>query len=211
MLSVVSTLGSGATTLVRANNTVGYFLPAAGGLYGQVQIAAGEGVAGNKYTGFRIGYAGGPVNIAGALGKTAKDGSPPLADDYTDKNIGGSFRIGSAFTLYAQYSQRDFLNRDQKTYLVGGTLGFGASTLKASYVQSKGTQGSNARDFDAKLIGLGYQYDLSKRTALYGTYGNLDNDGNAATGSTFTIGSGPAQTAGGAKSSGFALGVRHSF
>ena len=42
-LNVESTLGSGATTLVRANNAVSYFLPAMGGIYGQVQVAAGVG------------------------------------------------------------------------------------------------------------------------------------------------------------------------
>ena len=209
MLSLVSTLGSGATTLVRSNNSVGYFLPAAGGLYGQVQVAAGEGTTvGNKYQGLRLGYSGGPVNVAVAYGQTPSDGG--LADDYTDMNIGGSFRMG-AFTLMAQYSQREFANRDQKTALIGGALAMGAGTLRFSYVQSDGAQGSSARDFDAKLMAVGYYYDLSKRTTVYGVFSQLDNDGSAATGSTFTIGSGPAQTAGGAKSTGFALGVRHSF
>lgn len=208
MLNVVSTIGSGAGTLVRANNTFGYFLPAMGGVYGQAQFALGEGVAGNKYMGARVGYAGGPVNVALAFGKTPKDGG--LADDFTDMNVGGSFKMG-AFTLIAQYSQREFMNNDQKTALVGGTMGFGASTLKFSYTQSKGAQGASATDFDAKQIAVGYQYDLSKRTALYGTYATLDNDGSAATGARFTIGSGPGMTAGGAKSSGFAVGVRHSF
>jgi len=207
MLSLVSTLGSGALTLVRDNNTVGYFLPAMGGVYGQFQVGAGEGVAGQKYMGGRIGWAGGPANVAAAYGKTYKDGG--LADDYTDMNFGGSFAMG-AFTLMAQYSKRDFLTRDQKTILVGGTLAMGASTLKASYAKSSGAQGTSARDFDAKLIGLGYQYDMSKRTALYASFGSLNNDGTTATGSTFTIGTGPA-LAGGETSRGIAIGVRHSF
>jgi predicted porin len=62
-----------STTLVRANNTVGYFLPALGGLYGQVQVAAGEGATGNKYMGGRIGYAAGPVNVAVAYGDHRED------------------------------------------------------------------------------------------------------------------------------------------
>ena len=208
MLNLVSTLGSGATTLVRANNTIGYFLPAMGGLYGQVQVAAGEAVAGNKYSGLRVGYAAGPVNVAVALGNTAKvDG---LADKYKDSNVGAQFNLGF-MNLIGQYSKRSFLNRDQKTALLGLTVPLGASTLKASYVNSKGAQGSNTVDFDAKQIALGYQYDLSKRTALYATLSSLNNDGNAATGSRFTIGSGPAMTVGGATSKGYALGLRHSF
>jgi len=74
-LGVTSVLGNGATTLVRANNTIGYFLPAMGGLYGQVQVAAGENTPGNKYIGGRIGYAAGPVNVALALGNTEVTGT----------------------------------------------------------------------------------------------------------------------------------------
>lgn len=208
MLNLVSTLGSGATTLVRANNTIGYFLPSMGGVYGQVQVAAGEGVAGNKYFGGRIGYAGGPVNVAAAYGKTNKDGG--LADDYTDLNFGGSVKFGPA-TIIAQYSKRDFLARSQKTGLIAATIGFGQSTLKASYVKSAGDQSTSTTDFDADQFAFGYQYDLSKRTAIYATYSALDNNGTAATGSRFTIGQGPAQTRGGDNSKGYAVGVRHSF
>lgn len=54
-------------TLSRANNMVSYFLPGGvtgPGLFGQVSVAAGEGAAGNKYIGGRIGYASGPFSIA---------------------------------------------------------------------------------------------------------------------------------------------------
>ena len=60
-------------TLVRANNMVAYILPAGQfgpGLYGQVQMAAGEGAQGNKYWGGRIGYAAGPFDVAGSYGVT---------------------------------------------------------------------------------------------------------------------------------------------
>ncbi len=207
-LNIVSTLGSGATTLVRANNSVGYFLPAMGGVYGQVQVAAGEGVAGNKYIGGRVGYAGGPVNVAVALGKTSKDGG--LADDYQDINFGGSFNMGF-MTLMGTYTKRDFLTRDQKNIMVGVTVPFGQSTLKASYNKASGAQGTSATDFDATQIAFGYQYDLSKRTAIYATVSSLNNDGNATSGARFTIGQGPAQTRGGDSSKGYNLGVRHSF
>ena len=207
-LNVESTLGSGATTLVRANNTVGYFLPAMGGVYGQVQVAAGEAVPGNKYVGFRFGYAGGPVNVALAYGKTYKDGA--MLTDFKDFNIGGSFNLGF-MNLMATYGKADYSTRDQKKLLLGVTVPFGASTLKASYLTAKGNQGTSATDFDAKQIAFGYQYDLSKRTAIYATLSSLNNDGNTTSGARFTIGQGPAQTVGGDTSKGYNLGVRHSF
>ena len=216
MLNVVSTLGSGATTLVRANNTIGYFLPSMGGVYGQVQVAAGEGVPGNKYVGGRFGYAGGPLNVAVAYGKTYHaDG---LLDQYKDFNVGASFNLGF-MNLIGQYSKRDYLTRDQKTALIAATVPIGAHTLKASFVKSSGNQGlgtpfAAAADYDAKQFAFGYQYDLSKRTALYATYSSLNNDGPATganAGSRFTIGSGLAMTRGGDTSRGYALGVRHAF
>ena len=220
-LNVASTLGSGATTLVRANNTVGYFLPAMGGIYGQVQMAAGEGVTGNKYIGGRIGYAGGPVNVAVAYGKTYKnDRAPsnlPMFSDFKDINFGASYNLGF-MTLIAQYNKVDYDpgtvandKRDQKIALFGVTVPFGASTLKASIISAKGAQGSSATDFDARQIAFGYQYDLSKRTAIYATVSSLNNDGNATNGARFTVGQGPAMVNGGDTSRGVNLGVRHSF
>jgi predicted porin len=202
-LNVESTLGSTATTLVRANNTVGYFLPAMGGVYGQVQVAAGERVQGNKYMGARIGYAGGPVNVAVAYGKTYKDLA--MVDDFTDFNVGASFNLGF-MTLIGQFGKTDYSTANQKKLLLAATVPFGASTLKASYVKASGS----ADSFGAKQFAFGYQYDLSKRTALYATYSSLNNDGNATTGANFVVNAGGAMTRG-ATSTGYNAGVRHSF
>jgi predicted porin len=198
-----STLGSGATTQVRANNMVGYFLPAMGGLYGQVQVAAGEAVAGNKYKGARIGYSAGPLNVAGAYGVTDIGAAP----DFKDMNFGISFNAGFA-TIYGQYGKQDFGAANQKRLYVGAGVPLGAATLKASYAKFDGTSSS----LDADQIAVGVVYDLSKRTAVYAHYSRMDNDGNAATGARFvTSGSGPAFTRGGETSTGYEFGLRHSF
>ncbi len=220
-LNVETTLGSGATTLVRANNSIGYFLPAMGGLYGQVMVAAGEGVTGNKYTGFRLGYAGGPINVAVAMAKTFKnDGAAsgaPMFSDFKDFNVGASYNLGF-MTLMAQYGKAEYDpgtvandKRDSKKMLLAATVPFGASTLKFSYLKASGAQGSSATDFDATQVAVGYQYDLSKRTAIYATASSLNNGGTAANGARFTVGQGPAMVRGGDTSRGYNLGVRHSF
>ena len=202
-----SMFGAGATTTVRANNSVGYFLPAMGGVYGQVMVAAGEGTAGNKYVGGRIGYAGGPVNVAVAYGKTEIVSNR----DQTALNIGGSFNLGfmSLMGSWHRYETdlTTTLQREQTNWMVGATVPFGQSTLKASYNKAA----SENSDRDATQFTLGYQYDLSKRTAIYATVSSLNNDGNAASGARFSIGQGPAHTRGGDSSKGYNLGVRHSF
>lgn len=49
-------------------------------------------------------------------------------------------------------------------------------------------------------------YDLSKRTALYATYGHISNRGQA----NYLVSGGLTPTAGGT-SSGFETGIRHTF
>jgi predicted porin len=203
---------NGATTLVRANNTIGYFLPALGGVFGQVQVAAGEGAAGNKHVGGRFGYAGGPVSVAVAFGRTTVTENPTVT--WRRVNVGGSFNLGF-MTLMAQYnvgegSAASGPKPEIAHYLVGGAIPFGASTIKFSYVNSDGKGAIVNRD--ATQFAVGYQYDLSKRTAIYGTFARIANDGNAANGgATYTIGGGPAGQVAGKNSTGYEFGVRHTF
>lgn len=204
-------LSGGATTLVRANNTIGYFLPAIGGVYGQVQVAAGEGTAGNKYIGGRVGYAGGPVNVAFAVAKTEINGTT----DMNAMNVGASFNMGF-MTLMGQWHKYkvDFtapgVDVDQTNIMIGAVVPFGASSLKASY----GKASSTGTTRDGTQIAVGYLYDLSKRTTLYTHFSKISN----ATGARFAVAgaaSGGSPVFGGTSakpgSTGYEFGVRHSF
>jgi predicted porin len=206
-------LGGGfspSTTAVRVNNSVSYFLPAAGGLFGQVTVAAGEGATGNKYVGAQLGYAAGPIRASGAFGKTYKTGT--MFDDLTNISFGGSYNLGF-MTIMAVYEKSDYkpnaaTKNEQKMATVGVNVPIGAGTLKASYAKFGGS--SNA--FRDTQFGLGYQYDLSKRTTLYAHLGRIANEGTTANGARFTAsGSGPTPNRGGETSTGLDFGVRHSF
>lgn len=188
--------GSAAQTLVRANNMVGYFLPSLGGLYGQVQYAMDEGAKpGNEYMGGRIGYAAGPVNVAGAYGETKLPGT-----NLKTWNVGASFNMGF-LTLMGQFHEYKYGANKQTNYLIGATVPLGAGTLKASYGETK--LGSKATQ-----MAVGYVYDVSKRTALYVHASQVDNDAGKA----FTAGGGGKTNGrGGFKSTGYELGLRHSF
>jgi predicted porin len=207
-----STLGSGATTQVRASNTVAYFLPTLGGLYGQLQVAAGEGATGNKEVGGRLGYAAGPLNVAGAYQKTYKTGA--MVDDYKTWNVGGSFNLGFA-TLAAVYEKNDYSVNDQKLYQLSAIVPLGNGNFKFAYEKSKGSSALiNTSQWNASVLGVGYVYDLSKRTALYAQYARISNTtgASAATSSSFLVYSG--NTAGyinGQSSSGYQFGIRHFF
>lgn len=215
---------NGATTLLRANNSVGYFLPAMGGLFGQVMVAAGEGQAGqgNKNYSGRLGYAAGPLSVAAAYGKTDGD-----YGDWQRFNVGGSYNFGVA-TVMAQYAQgkgKGGLDdgAKQTLWLLGAVVPMGAHTFKISYVDSNssggilfGTNGNNNGGLntqasidgrDASQIALGYQYDMSKRTALYGNVARVSNDAGAR----YTAGGGGTNLAAGKDSTGLEVGIRHSF
>ena len=78
--------------------------------------------------------------------------------------------------------------------------------LKFSYIKSDGKGALSSRDADQ--IAVGYQYDLSKRSAIYATGAQINNKGSA----TYVIGGG--RTAGfraGENSTGYEFGVRHTF
>ena len=208
-----SPLGATSGTLVRANNTIGYFLPAMGGLYGQLMVALGEGgPPGNDYFGGRIGYAAGPFNVAFAYGKTTEAiaaGQPNGPQDLDAWNIGGSWNFGF-MTLMGQYHEYDISVASLKNYLIGMTVPMGAGTLKASYSTTEQNGGKLRTSGDASMLAVGYVYDLSKRTAVYGTYSMIDND----TGVRYAVPGGKdrsANNASGFTSQGMEFGVRHSF
>ncbi|MFN8899917.1 MAG: porin [Pseudomonadota bacterium] len=204
--------GTSTGTVVRADNSIGYFLPTMGGLYGQVMIAAGEGFTGAKYVGGRFGYSAGPINVAVAVGRTEVTSSA----DLSAVNFGGSWNLGFA-TLMAQYHSYEAdrtgaagftLDRSLKNWLVGAVMPMGASSFKFSYAKSSGEFSDTVRDGDATQLGLGYQYDLSKRTALYANYSRVKNNKGAR---FYASGSGPLNAGTDFTSTGYEFGVRHSF
>ena len=210
------TLGSGGN-LIRADNSVGYLLPAnLGGLYGQVMAAMGEGTNqqnGNngRYVGGRIGYAAGPFDVAAAYGNTRIPGN----DDYRVWNLGGSFNFGvaklSALYHRAEDTPSGLARISQRLYGIGANVPLGQGEFRATYQRSDlsgGTVVGLRNEDDARQYAVGYIYNLSKRTALYTDVSRLQNRG----GSLLTIPGGTGfNFTGGQNSTAFAAGVRHSF
>ncbi|HEY4067816.1 MAG TPA: porin [Burkholderiaceae bacterium] len=199
----------------RADNQVAYFLPTnLGGVYGRAAIAPGEGVAGKKYYGGRIGWAGGPADISVSYGQFQV--TPVNGDDkYKTFDVGATYDF-NVVKLFAYYTQSKLATQKIGTYSIGATAPIGVGLIRAQYTHANqsgtigvgavGTVGSNVDANDADQFALGYVYNLSKRTALYGTAAYVKNKGNGQ----FALASAPAQTPGG-KSTGAEVGIRHSF
>jgi predicted porin len=205
-----SAFGSNANTTVRASNAVQYFLPAGlGGVEGQVLVAAAEGgsAADNKSIGGRVGWSGGPVSLSAA--QTVTSNGATQNGKFKDTAIGGTFamnpvRVNLAWRQFKQASSQ------QTNLMLSGVVTLGASEFKASVlkINLSGMVGTTAVGAnDARQLGLGAVYNLSKRSALYATYSRISNDGVA----TFQVPGGPAGLVGGKDSSGYEAGIRHSF
>jgi predicted porin len=81
----------------------------------------------------------------------------------------------------------------------------GAGDIKASYGRYR--TDLTAADPTSKKIALGYVHNLSKRTALYVTYARVKNSGGAAS----PIQTGAVAPGAGLRTTGYDLGLKHSF
>lgn len=122
--------------------------------------------------------------------------------------LGGTFKIGGNGTLWGSYSKTPGRSSCGSANVVAGTL--------------EGLCGSGSA---ASFLALGYDHAMSKRTALYATYGKITN-GQATTVAGATVGSayyyiaGPAGNsnvgsvsaiAAGTDVTTYAVGVKHTF
>ena len=203
-------VSGGYATLVRASNMVAYILPNGTfgpGLYGEVQVAAGENTPGSKYYGGRIGYAAGPFNVAAAYGKTEVTTGGSV--DLDNWNIAGSWDFGMA-KLSGFYGQLKLkgapFNADQDNWYIGVTAPLGQYNLKASYGSVSRSSSIAAIDSQkANQWAIGADYNLSKRTALYATWSSINNtDTNFAVATTSPLSLNHNSTGG-------EIGVKHSF
>lgn len=201
------------TDIRRADNQVSYFLPGGlGGVYGQLQFSAGEGARGQG-NGVRLGYKG--FGFDGAVAVNNID-----VNSVANANAAGDLRVVNAAASYdfsvvklvGQYAQIKLkpvgaANVKERVWQLGAIVPVSAAgAVKLSYARASEAQRAN-------LLAIGYQHDLSKRTALYATYAHLKNkeatNGNAA--AAFFLPDAPATTAALQKSRGYEVGVRHNF
>jgi predicted porin len=211
-------LASNAGRIVRHEKVAQYTTPTMSGFKAMVEYAAGNGDSTtstsntNAFTGVMLSYANGPLNV-GYSYTSIKAGSNAAAT--TPVVIGGAAVAGLAANTGLTYN---FLAAN---YTFGATTVMaGYSTAKSDAATPiEDTNATNiglkhalspSLDLSAnvlnrtsniyagagKVLGLGADYKLSKRTATYVRYENRDTDtGNGTAGEVNTV----------------AVGVRHTF
>lgn len=191
----------GARTLVRANNSVGYFLPRdLGGVYGQVMASLSEGSRGTGLRGARLGYAAGPIDVAAAYSTTSlEEGRLRVV------TIGGSYDFGPV-KLMGNFLQQRARDDRQNVTLVGFVIPVGVGLIKGMVAHSD-RSGPGIDGDDARQWAVGYVHNLSKRTSLYAAYARIHNKGNAA----YVTGDASPVPSPGGNTTGLQAGITHHF
>jgi predicted porin len=212
-------------TLVRASNTVQYYIPSTllPGFYAYAQAAPSEGTGG-RYVGVGTGYRKSGLLVSAAVAQTKNPlgGSAGLspetvsADNTLDVwSIGLSYKFANGLrpmgfyhsqTLAAYGTTSPTTERDRKVddFLLGATWDIGVHTLKFSYMQR---DDKGRTDNDPTLIGLGYAYDFSKRTTAYVNFSNFKN----SAGGTYNFSSSGFSPLPGQTARALQIGLSHNF
>jgi len=203
-------IGSSNATAVRSNNSISYFLPAMSGFTGQVMVGFGEnnqvgGTAAVKtgdYMGVRVGYAAGPLSVHAASGKM--EGATDAADVKTT-NFGASYDLGMIKPALFIGEEKNAVAK-VSAWEVSATAPVGSGVVRVAFSNYDLKNSPN----EATKFALGYVHDLSKRTAVYGTFARTTNKGTSALAVANNGLTNAAANAGG-KSTCYEVGVRHSF
>jgi predicted porin len=180
------------TYLGQNANTIAYTTPSLGGFTAEASISAAEGATKNNKV-FGLGVNGAIGKLQLGFGYEKNDG-----DKDSQFAIRGLYEMG-AVTLGAYYQRSDVAvvgTRD--AYRVSAMLGMGASEFHVNVGMAD--DWSNVANSDATQYTVGYNYNVSKRTKLYGFYTVVDN----SAGLTYFGQNGK-------KASSIAAGVRHNF
>ncbi len=219
-LGLPTTTSAGAClTGTRASNAVQYFLPSnLGGFYGSLMYAFGEqasstaGVSNPSKNDGRVVAGRVGIKVAALDATVATSKTTYLASatngDLKRTNIGASYTIGAFKPMLFWNSLKVDTTPtavERKDWGLGLVATFGQNVVRATYHNYDVKNSEN----DAKLLGVGYLYNMSKRTSLYANYGRMDNDGAGV--AFTTAGGGRLASTGGGTSTGYEFGVMHSF
>lgn len=220
-----------AASLVRSDNSVKYVTPSFAGFKASLYYAGRQNkavdttatatAAAVKSTSFSttfgaydmagsqelgLSYANGPVAASFSTLKQDYNGVGTNAYTQTLNTLGANYAFGAAkvFGLF-QTNKKSDDSYNTEYFSLSGTYTFGATTLLAQVGQLKSKAGAN-NGLKSDLVGLGADYALSKRTAVYARYENI-NDKAGVVANPATL----AADVDNNKRTRTAIGLRHAF
>jgi predicted porin len=153
----------------------------------------------DRHKSVRFRYASGPLDASLSIAN--------MGNDDKVNTFGLSYKLG-AFTPMFQYHSGERAGVDRSVLLIGTLAKLGPGELRAAWSKSDDKRDARAAvgttpavtPDDRTLFAVGYDYPLSKRTLMYGTFANDSTKRETVAGS-FTR----------TRSRGFEAGIRHSF
>lgn len=165
------------TGVSRSDNTIAYFTPNLSGFTGEVTYTLGEAAGNNQKSrqyGVSLNYSAGPlfatVDYLNQRNATDTDGAKSTL-------VGATYDFGIVKANAGFDVEKGVAGLDQRDYLLGGSIPFGASAVQLDYIRKNDR--SNAGNAGAKQYALGYTYALSKRTNFYSSYTRTQQDSGA--------------------------------
>ena len=213
----------------RTENAISYTSPNFSGFKFGAEYGFGEQqkASDKRYIGIGATYDNGPLSLGLGFDRLNGDTADNTAWDLnqTTWQLGGAYNFGVAKLMgfYKQSKDKETgLNAGNdslklKTFGLGVTAPVGAAgEVRASYNHYRASAditGLNTPTLKADQLSLGYVHNLSKRTALYGTYAYLKNKNDSGVNMGLQLNgamSGAGLSDSGAQH-GLQVGVRHAF
>ena len=197
----------------RVSNMVSYYTPGMSGFKAGINYGFGE-TAGDssfgRYIGGSVGYDNGPLSVG--LGLEQQNDPSAAFDKEQSLGLGASYNFGVVKLAGLVRQQRNTpVGGGDKWKMNSASLGVTAPVGAAGEVRAAyNYYDVKSVDGKAHQLSLGYVHNLSKRTALYGTYAFLKNQ-KSETFSVSANGLGIATPAGGKNQNALTVGIRHAF
>ena len=178
--------GNAAALSARTSNTIGVKSASFGGLTAQAAVSLSENTQRGRQTAFNLEYAAGPLYAGGAYEKFT-DGSQ---DGNSIMNFAVHYDLGFVKPMAYYARSKTGLNgaNTNHVWMLAATAPLAGGTVKAMWYKVDPRFANNTRT----KLGLGYNYNLSKRTNLYADMGLAREDSRT-------------------KNNAFGFGVRHYF
>lgn len=165
----------------RSDNTVAYFTPTVAGFTGEATYAFGEQAGSNRsgrQYGLSANYAAGPLfvtvdylNVNNIPANATLTTPTVSAGTAKDTLVGATYDFGVVKAHGAFGSEKGIFGLDQRDYMLGATVPFGASAVQLDYIRKTDrNRNSGLGDGGAKQFAVGYTYALSKRTNFYSSW-----------------------------------------
>ena len=177
-------------------NKVAYRTPDLSGLTAELAVALSETSRRGKQYDLAVNYAAGPFGAGFGYEKVTNGSQFAIRANYETGPL-----LVTGYIQRAKYNAPTFFPTGSQTILrLSGQYTIGAGELHLA-LGSAGKIGSVANT-GAKQVTVGYNYNLSKRTKVYGFYTSVNNDSAATYGGAAAAGRDPSSVA---------VGIRHNF